>query len=1366
MKTTKTTSPALMKIPVRLLAILLFFCLSQTSSYAGLVGQWVADDWAGGTANWVDRVAGKIATVASAANSPTKTPGAIVGTATGSGIVFDGVNDYLLVAPTANPIQGKNSVTIVAFFNTTQGASGSDGAFWRYPGPVNGESPSSPNDWGLTYNAAGNAQGFFNGPITPSPAVSLIGGQPHTMILTWQDPTAFPGQGVARLYVDGILVGSVGPTDGGNGVNNANGFVIGSDREGILLGGPRFFSGAIGELRFYDSIEDPATLHAEIFGGAAVTTAATALGVGTATLNGIAYPDALSAVAHFRFGTDPTLTVGTDTPPQAIGSGFISVPVNQGLVGFDPDTRYYFQLIVGNAKGTFAGRVRSLFLGAEISVEQPAGTSLVDGTATVSFGGVPVGSTSPKTFTIKNTGDFPMTGLSITKDGANPGDFSVSALGSTTVAPGASTTFAVSFTPPAAGGRNAAIHIASNVSGSKNPFDIALTGTGVPSQIWTGPRITFTHTDYSSTSDQLTPRVWLTRDYYGGIQNVAPNPGGIEWAVGTTANLGALTFQSYAIGTGVKPPIGPNLVLHLISENIYLDIRILSWTDGGGGGFSYSRSTPLVVNRPPVANAGSNFSVNEGAVTLDGSLSTDPDQDPLTYTWTQTGGTPVTITPNGTHASSSSFNYVINAPHSNPGETLTFTLRVSDGIASNTSAPVSVFVRNVNRAPGAATTPVAPVFDNVGLVTLNGSGSDPDGDAVNLRWQQVGGTNVTLNDATTATPSFTAPPVTEAQGSVTLTFQLIANDSNGSGDTAALDSAPVTVDVLVKHANRAPIADAGHAVDVPEQTPVTLDGTGSYDPDMDPFTYAWVQTAGSYVALNFTNPAKPTFTAPNVGPAGETLTFQLIVTDSAPAGSGGDLHSAPSSVAINVKYLNQPPLADAGAAQAADEGGVATLHGSGSDPDGNAFTYQWAQTGGPAVALSDATAAQPTFTGPLVDRFGATLTFALQTKDEFNAQSNVATTSVVINNFNHAPHADAGALQSVPEGTPVGLTGAGFDPDTEELPLLTYAWVQTFGPAVVLTGANTATPSFTAPLVTAGGDPNAKVKLKFQLTVTDPNNASSSAETCVSVTNVEHAPIANAGGIYIVNEAALATLDGSLSSDPDGDTLTYAWAQTAGTPVMLSSANSAHPSFTAPFVNAAGATLKFALTVNDGFGGVSSDTATVSVKNINDPPTLVNPRASTTCLWPPNHQMVPISILGVVDPNNNVTITITSVTQDEPTAGLGNGDVGPDAIIQGSTVMLRAERLGDDGNGRVYHIHFTASDIEGSVSGVVTVCVPHDKKHDDHDGPDKDDDRHLKCRKALCVDGGELYDSTKLSYPVKKKDDDKDDKKKDDDKKK
>ena len=116
----------------------------------------------------------------------------------------------------------------------------------------------------------------------------------------------------------------------------------------------------------------------------------------------------------------------------------------------------------------------------EIAVEQPVNTNIADGGSKV-FGSVNLGSNTAFTFTIKNTGAANLTGLSITKDGNNTADFTVGSLGSTTVTAGGCTTVTVTFAPSAAGTRNAAIHIASN-DADENPFDIALSGTGLTTQ--------------------------------------------------------------------------------------------------------------------------------------------------------------------------------------------------------------------------------------------------------------------------------------------------------------------------------------------------------------------------------------------------------------------------------------------------------------------------------------------------------------------------------------------------------------------------------------------------------------------------------------------------------------------------------------------------------------------------------------------------------------------------------------------------------------------------------------------------------------------------------------------------------------------
>src|SRR4029079_988233 len=111
-------------------------------------------------------------------------------------------------------------------------------------------------------------------------------------------------------------------------------------------------------------------------------------------------------------------------------------------------------------------------LAPEIVVEQPVETDLVDGSASVAFGAVQLGRNVARLFTIRNTGNADLTGLGITINGANAGDFSVTASPTAPVpGPSGSTTFPVACTPAASGTRTAALHSASN-DADENPFDI------------------------------------------------------------------------------------------------------------------------------------------------------------------------------------------------------------------------------------------------------------------------------------------------------------------------------------------------------------------------------------------------------------------------------------------------------------------------------------------------------------------------------------------------------------------------------------------------------------------------------------------------------------------------------------------------------------------------------------------------------------------------------------------------------------------------------------------------------------------------------------------------------------------------------
>ena len=121
----------------------------------------------------------------------------------------------------------------------------------------------------------------------------------------------------------------------------------------------------------------------------------------------------------------------------------------------------------------------------QINVEQPVSNSLTDGSATpINFGNVGPALSNSLVFTIVNPGTWKLAIqlADITFTGSNAADFSVTANPAASVPPAYSTTFTVRFSPAAAGARSAAMHIASNVTGSANPFDIALTGTGLTEQ--------------------------------------------------------------------------------------------------------------------------------------------------------------------------------------------------------------------------------------------------------------------------------------------------------------------------------------------------------------------------------------------------------------------------------------------------------------------------------------------------------------------------------------------------------------------------------------------------------------------------------------------------------------------------------------------------------------------------------------------------------------------------------------------------------------------------------------------------------------------------------------------------------------------
>lgn len=366
--------------------------------------------------------------------------------------------------------------------------------------------------------------------------------------------------------------------------------------------------------------------------------------------------------------------------------------------------------------------------------------------------------------------------------------------------------------------------------------------------------------------------------------------------------------------------------------------------------------------------------------------------------------------------------------------------------------------------------------------------------------------------------------------------------------------------------------------------------------------------------------------------------------------------------------LNTAPVADAGTDQSVEATGVTTsvtLDGTGSsDADDDPLTYSWTMDGNEIATGST----------PSVDLERGNYTITLTVSDGEETDSD----EVSIEVYNTAPVADAGSDQSIEatgHTTSVQLDGSG-STDANNDPL-TYSW--SLNGSEVATGA---TPSLDLERDT----------YTFVLTVDDGYGATNSDEVTVEVYNTP--PVAD-GGSDQTFEATRPTSPVSLSgsgTDANGDALTFSWSLDGNEVATSGDAN----------FDLAPGTYVFTLTVDDGYGGSDNDEVTVTITDTTAPDLTFT--TETNSLWPPNHKMVlvvsGISAYDIVDEATDVEIVVTS---NEDANGNGDGNTDEDYEILANPdgsydVYVRAERSGN-GNGRVYTISFSTSDVAGNSSG-------------------------------------------------------------------
>ncbi|MFW5828758.1 MAG: PKD domain-containing protein, partial [Planctomycetota bacterium] len=389
------------------------------------------------------------------------------------------------------------------------------------------------------------------------------------------------------------------------------------------------------------------------------------------------------------------------------------------------------------------------------------------------------------------------------------------------------------------------------------------------------------------------------------------------------------------------------------------------------------------------------------------------------------------------------------------GSAQTTTVYIDGQSVANTSAGGGTFLPHTALHLGARYSLDAEDFFDGSLRDLQVYGSALGASAVaqtaadlTPRMVSVDGSSSLHRTGEVVTISAAPPPTGQVFAGWTGDTQHLA-DPAAAVTSVTVPAADVTFEATYQDANQPPLADAGPDQSVAIGDLVTLDGSGSSDPDGDLLSYDWVQTAGPSVSLDDTSLAQPRFTAADAG----SYTFELTVSD------GTASASDQVQVSVDADY-NAPPVAEAGPSRTVSLGSQVLLDGSSSlDPDGlpGPISFAWEQVSGPSVVLTGAQQAQAEFNAGSA----GVLLFELTVSD--GLAQDVDRIQVVVTSSNLAPEADAGADQTLASGADILLDGSGsLDPDAGPVGL-TVQWDQITGPAVQITNDTALQASVAAP---------------------------------------------------------------------------------------------------------------------------------------------------------------------------------------------------------------------------------------------------------------------------------------------------------------
>ncbi len=794
---------------------------------------------------------------------------------------------------------------------------------------------------------------------------------------------------------------------------------------------------------------------------------------------------------------------------------------------------------------------------------------------------------------------------------------------------------------------------------------------------------TITSGNTASVAENTTAVITVTATDVDGDTPTYSITGGADSALfGIDATSGAVTFTA-APDFETPTDVG--------TDNVY-ELEVTA--DDGNGGLTPQTISVTVTNENevPTITSGNTASVAESTTAVITVTATDVDGDTPTYSIT--GGADATLF--GIDAASGAVTFTAAPDFETPTDVGTdniYELEVTadDGNGGTTAQTISVTVTNENEVPTITSGSTASVAENATAVTTVVA-TDAEGDTPT--YSITGGADATLFgiDAASGAVTFTAAPDFETPTDVgtdnIYELEVTADDSNG-GTTAQ------TISVTVTNENEVPTITSGNTASVAENTTAVITVTAT-DVDGDTPTYSITGGADATLfgidaasgAVTFT--AAPDFETPT--DVGTDNIYELEVT--ADDSNGG---TTAQTISVTVTNENEVPTITSGNTASVAENATAVTTVTATDVDGDTPTYSI--TGGADATLFgiDATSGAVTFTAaPDFETPGDAGTdniYELEvTADDSNGGTDIQTISVTVTDANDAPTITSANTASVAENATAVTTVVATDVDGD-----TPTFAITGGADSALFGIDatsgavtfTAAPDFETP--TDVGTDNV---YELEVTADDSNGGTTAQTISVTVTNENEVPTITSANTASVAENTTAVIT-VTATDVDGDTPTY--SITGGADATLFGIDAASgavtftaaPDFETPTdVEQDDNIYELEVTADDGNGGLTPQTISVTVTNENEVPTITS---GSTASVAENATAV-------------TTVVATDAEGDTPTYSItGGADAtlfGIDAAT-GEVTFTAApdfETPTDVGTDNIYELEVTADDSNGGLT--------------------------------------------------------------------